>query len=460
MKEKVIGAAQWLAAAVLILLGVAGFAGGENLMALWCVAGVLLVPPVWKPLLLFVQNRWILLAVCAVLLGAGVHGMNKRLELSNPPESGTALAQQVEELNGREGKLLQWLDEQIYVECQVPEQEELDRWKNFSAEKFDAVWKIALNPCVTEWDMASLSSRTKQLGVASEIYARIRGEENLPENVRTAIADIQMCWEEASQLEQQYPFDIRSAAESMMTQTLYITQRLDETYDENLLGALQKELNSYVPEEDSFWVAYDAQYIGGTAYPGETLWILYADQRDYFPQAGAHNLSCVNTGKTIQIERNGGFVSEVPVYQIIENGEQFQLDAQLYGTDRDWIALSVNELVWYLEQQNYPELPTAEQVPDQGIGGIYRDGAVEIVVSPYMGTQYLFGEISIRDLQTGAEILPAQGYTRLTDGIYLAQAPGADYRFGIREENGQIRLHYYVNEEYAGAVPFAEAIGY
>lgn len=118
------------------------------------------------------------------------------------------------------------------------------------------------------------------------------------------------------ELRNKYPFD---ADNELAVGIFYISQRLEKGYSDNLLGKLQKEVESYKPVVSSDWIAYDLL---------DNCCIIHADYANPFENEGNYNLYYVETGDTMSLTDAKGFTQAVPIYFLIPDETQGKKELQ------------------------------------------------------------------------------------------------------------------------------------
>lgn len=103
----------------------------------------------------------------------------------------------------------------------------------------------------------------------------------------------------------------------------YILKRLETRYDDNFLGELQEVLDDVTADNSSNWLATNVEYFYGEPTSGDDKYVIYSTTLNPFSESGAYTISCVNTGKTMEIIDGKGFVKDVPVYRLIQSDGKY-----------------------------------------------------------------------------------------------------------------------------------------
>ena len=154
-------------------------------------------------------------------------------------------------------------------------------------------------------------------------------------------------YKELDKLKSKYPFPI-SKANSCVWQEFYISQRLETSYSDNILGAIQKEIDSYNRDNTSDWVAYNVEYlplIGATR--GDDVTIIHSSELNPFSQSGTYNLLCYIGNETTSLTDSQGFVFDAPVVYMVSN------DSQLYEDYNNYTMLINSISVLKTEMENW-----------------------------------------------------------------------------------------------------------
>lgn len=120
-----------------------------------------------------------------------------------------------------------------------------------------------------------------------------------------------------------YTFDFYNCVGDIRCQNLYVSYRIESTYDDNLLGMIQKEIESYT-ENGSYWCAYNAiydQWLG--TLPGDDISILYSANENPFSAAGVYEIYSYADGTTLTMVDSKGFQKEVPILHLIDANDYF-----------------------------------------------------------------------------------------------------------------------------------------
>ncbi|MBM6725288.1 hypothetical protein H6C13_19825 [Pseudoflavonifractor phocaeensis] len=231
-----------------------------------------------------------------------------------------------------------------------------------------------------------------------------------------------------------------------------MTQRLEKAYSDNILGALQKEFDSYQAQSTSDWVAYDVEYVMGTAYPGDSLYVLHADNLNPFSQSDAYELYYIDTGETTELVNSKGFTSTVPVYQLVENTDAIIADQQAYSTNWSQCFVNLEKMKRLLGADGYADLQAdAEQITGDISGAYYEEGAASGI----------YIDLSAADFSDPAS---AGSFHYLADGdgfdgaalyevaanIYCTRTIENDtYIFGFSKQGSEVVMDFYSAGEHS-----------
>lgn len=227
-------------------------------------------------------------------------------------------------------ELAEWLEEKLSQSESVTDKER-KKWKKVKEEEFLTVWKEVVLQEVNSYedDYAGVVSCVEQ---AEMIYGEFYSSDGKQiSDIKQDVADLSEILDENKKIKIKYGSDIEKISLNYKIENFYISQRLEQSYSDNILGKLQKEYDSYQPEDSSDWVAYDVEYdVWNTPTAGDTFRILHADSVNPFTQKGVYEVAYYDTGNTTQISSSGGFVQEVPICQLIENMDEFENDINQY----------------------------------------------------------------------------------------------------------------------------------
>lgn len=337
-------------------------------------------------------------------------------------------------------ELKEWLEEKLVQNESVTDKER-KKWKKVKEEEFLPIWKeIVLE------DIESLGNDYDRIvyhmSQAQEVYGALYGlEGNQISSIKQIVDDLSALLDENKRLRSKYSADLEKMNANYQVASFYITQRLEQSYSDNILGRLQKEVDSYQPQNASDWVAYDVEYIWeDTPTAGDTFRIIHADSLNPFPQQGAYEIAYYDTGSTTQISNSRGFVQEVPVYQMIENTTEFENDVSecLYmnGLCMDNYHLLKQILSGeVLSEQDVTQLPAAETDADGGrfFVGKWADA----------NSEWLYMEITCKDgehyqIEISDRMSSSEFVTWSFTGVYDARIDGLVYNGGKRRDLYQL----------------------
>lgn len=116
-----------------------------------------------------------------------------------------------------------------------------------------------------------------------------------------------------------YPYNMEKAFENCSSMDVYISSRLEQGYEDNLLGNVQKEIDSYKTPRYSKWVAHNIEYdVFLGEYPGDEIYILYSSDVDHFSATGIYNIVYFDNGDTNMTKDDRGFRKELPLFYLID----------------------------------------------------------------------------------------------------------------------------------------------
>lgn len=218
------------------------------------------------------------------------------------------------------------------------------KWSKILEDEFLAVWKDAaaahIESAEAKVGVSGATEDMKQFKVISfrledaiDVYQEIYEDSSAIKELQNYKNQLDQKVSENEKLQEQYAFDMMASAP--FSSMFYVTQRLDKAYSDNILGSIQKEIDSYRTQSTSDWVVYNVEYALGTTYPGDSCYVIHADSLNPFSQTGAYEISCVDTGETTDLIDEKGFTSTVPVYQMVESTDSVIADQQTYLENRD-----------------------------------------------------------------------------------------------------------------------------
>lgn len=368
---------RWIIGGLLILAGFLELFQSIAAGILWGLAGTVILPPVTKMIPEFKHRKAALLMGCMCLIISGTifipagestgqtaqnaakgesteqtaqnaakgqsistdstkKKSDKKDEKKTANTPKTEMAEKSKDTFDKE-ELFTWLAETLYGTSSSSEEVEIEKkekkkWSQVPEKEFLQVWKEVvleqLDVSVEDYDIV-----VRDMERAVRLYELVWDSADSVHAIQQSTKELSDKLAANGTLEDKYSFELKSAYQSYNTGNFYITQRLEQSYSENIVGKLEKEIDSYKQEDTSDWIAYDVQYILGTPIAGDNYWVIHADSKNPFSESGAYELTYFDTGKTVPIGSGGGFVKEVPVYQLIENGSQFVEDAQAYAAN-------------------------------------------------------------------------------------------------------------------------------
>ncbi len=361
---------RWILGIFIVLLGVASFFDSILGSALWTLSGILVIPSVSEKISFFKDRKMPLVVCCLGLIFIGSFFMpetgtdsgdstvNAQEDAENAVENTeTNVQDTVPEVKPEEpkesdtsgdnpdtqstafetDKLAAWIKEKIEGTDPSISRKERKEWKDIAEADFTPVWKSvlasAIDDCCSIW--VNLEGAEKILSNSIALYVDMYGNDANVSDISNLSNELNSYLESNKNLNEKYSFDLGSSYSSYTQDEFYITQRLEKGYSDNILGILQKEADSYKPETASDWVAYNVDYVLGTATPGDTCSVVHSDNLNPFPESGAYNITYVDTGTTMDLTNTKGFTQTVPVYQMIEDVATLEADGIKYNKNNN-----------------------------------------------------------------------------------------------------------------------------
>ncbi|MDE7478991.1 MAG: hypothetical protein K2M91_13790 [Lachnospiraceae bacterium] len=263
-------------------------------------------------------------------------------EKEDQPVSNTTPKEDAEEKID-EKELAGWIEDKLSQRESVTDKER-KKWEKVKEETFLPLWQDTVLKEVESYG-DNYDSMIEYMERAETLYEELYGSgENQISSIKQVVKDLSDMLDENKNLKWKYGDDLETINLNCQFAEFYITQRLEQNYSDNILGRLQKEYDSYQTQYTSDWVAYDVEYIWDTPTAGDTFRIIHADSQNPFTQQGVYEVAYYDTGSTTKISNSGGFVQEVPVYQLIENVTELQADIDEYFTNLGLCADRYNAL--------------------------------------------------------------------------------------------------------------------
>lgn len=205
--------------------------------------------------------------------------------------------------------------------------------------------------------------------------------------------DLTATYRAKKELKEKYPYSLEGAAQNYKYADVYITNRFNMGYDDNIIGKIQKEVDSYIASEDSYWSAFNVVsdfFLGQIR--GDEKYVVYSQELNPFTESGVHTIAYYTDGTTLTLENAGGFQTEAPVLYLI-NELQIKED---YGKYLEYENKSY-EILKELGQLNGVEVPMEETSSDIA----YEDSTDEESVvegSEFQTTAQTSGMVTVNDI--------------------------------------------------------------
>lgn len=395
MKKKLVQTIRWGGGVFIVLLGLASLSLSVGTSLLWIATGLLVLPPITRRIPPFSGRKVIIPVGCVCLFFTGaLLGPETEPELqrsggeaaaqasavgqtdqtadskSTVPVSDAIQSSKIAEADAekpddargqkaeadrgeektdfdREG-LFQWISEKLSDSGgSETTEKEIRKWKDIDEKDFLAVWKRAVLEQIQE-EQDDYNQVIRNMDRAERLYASVYGSGRLPGSISENIKTLSDKVQENEKLAKKYSFDLPSAYQNYGRDTFYITQRLEQSYSDNVAGKVQKELDSYQVEATADWLAYDVEYILDSPAPGENCRVLRVESDNPFPRADAYEVVYYDTGEIMELTNSRGFVNKVPVFRMIDNAAEFEEDAAAYAGNQEKCSAICWELMYEL----------------------------------------------------------------------------------------------------------------
>lgn len=476
--KKVGSIVRWIIG-IFVILGGLGFITGSAVSGILLILmGLVILPPITKRIPQFKGRKPVLVVGCIVLFFAGIltapdtqstgiaqgtTNSDSSIQTDFPQASPTNTPAALDDQTADE--LRTWISESISSTGTVTAKDkDIKKWAKISENECYPVWEsVVLSELRSNEDLIGFHSGAADVSVFISIANYLNGAISLYESlysnstvigdIRELASDFDQAATASRELERKYPFDLSSAAP--YSGTFYVTQRLDKAYSDNILGALQKEFDSYQAQSTSDWVAYDVEYVMGTAFPGDSLYVLHADNLNPFSQSDAYELYYIDTGETTELVNSRGFTSTVPVYQLVENTDAIIADQQAYSTNWSQCFVNLEKMKRLLGADGYADLQAdAEQITGDISGAYYEEGAASGI----------YIDLSASDFSDPAS---AGSFHYLADGdgfggaalyevaanIYCARTiENETYIFGFSKQGSEVVMDLYSAGEHSSMI--------
>ena len=137
-------------------------------------------------------------------------------------------------------------------------------------------------------------------------------------------------------------------------------------------------------KEESYWVAYNIEYIMGSAFPGDNEYVIMCDYMNPFSEAGSYYINYVETGETLNLVDSKGFQSETPVLYLVTDTSHIQEDWEDY-TNNEMQLISLQEELCQLlkpDSDNEEENDTNHEPEQAGEETYASDENFELAENP------------------------------------------------------------------------------
>ena len=350
--KKIGNIVRWIIGILIIVIGLALSTESAIAGILWALVGLINLPPITKKIPQFKGRTPVLVVGCIVLIFVGIASFGTteqssqlsqgQQNISDTPSTPSPVTTESDSLDTETaGELRQWINNSIStVNGHISASNSaIKKWSKIPEQDFLPIWESVVLDHLRSTEQ--FSSMVTYLKSAASLYTSLYNDNAKIAWIKQLTNDLSESDTANKELLKKYPFDLLT--ESPVHGTFYITQRLETSYSDNILGALQKEFDSYQAKSTSDWVAYDVEYSFGTASRGDTFRIIHADSLNPFTQSGAYEVYYVDTGTTTETVDMQGFRNTVPVYQLIENLDEAHYDLEEYQKNR-------NQCLTYLEE--------------------------------------------------------------------------------------------------------------
>lgn len=479
MMKKVGNIIRWIIGIFIILIGLIFSLISVTIGILWALVGLIILPPISRKIPQFKGRKPVLIVGCIVFIIAGGMAMpesesptqhSQSAQIQNTPntppedtssqdvspqdtstpepantEADTLDAKTVEEIK-------KWINNSVSVNTGnvSASKSDIKKWSKISEQNFLPVWKNSV--LVHLQSLKQYSSMASYLKGATSLYESLYGDSTETAAIKQLADNLSESDTANKELLKKYPFDLLSEYPSHGT--FYITQRLETSYSDNILGALQKEFDSYQAKSTSDWVAYDVEYSFGTALRGDTYRIIHADSLNPFTQSGAYEVYYVDTGATTETVDMQGFRNTVPVYQLIENPDELNVDLEEYQRNWAHCLTYLEELKYALDAEEYANLQAdTEKIPDDISGAYYFDAGnsdADIYIQIEPGPLDTFSSGYFSYLMEGSYEYGGTMLAEIAPNIYCFLTDEDIYVFGFSKHDQEFIADIYFNGEHQG----------
>ena len=222
-----------------------------------------------------------------------------------------------------------------------------DALKEIAAADKQLVWEYLAGKILEEVNDGSSDLLIKlEINKCNELYKDVFSESRQELDRCAELAEqLDQLTEQQEKIDEKYPFSISQAVTNIQHDRLYVTQRLETTYSDNILGKIQKEIESYMSENDSDWVAYNVVSNMGIEMPGEICYVLHSTQLNPFSYSDSYELTFYYSSETLTLQRSGGFEFEAPILYLIDDETQLYEDYESYQNAVTQHDELINEII-------------------------------------------------------------------------------------------------------------------
>lgn len=219
------------------------------------------------------------------------------------------------------------------------EEKTISQLKQLKEKKFRNAWEEVLYTEVFEgydWN-DSVSGKMTNL---CNLYKEVCGNTDDIDSLISKQQELDTYEQQIDEVNQNYSFDIHGV--EMQSNSFYVTQRLEQGYEDNILGMIQKEIDSYIEEDSSNWVAYN---VGEFNLPGDERYIIHSDELDPFSEAGVYDITYIDLGETLSVTDVNGFTAEEPVFLMLSNPVDLSYDLRVLYNSEDEQNRIMDEII-------------------------------------------------------------------------------------------------------------------
>jgi len=488
-------AVQWILGLLNIFLGILmGSTGDELSGLLFVLAGIILIPPVTGRIPRFRFRKTLLVVASVILFVTGAAFLSD----ADVSETSVSVTDEVKEAEKKENtdnssenndnnsdnkatKQKKVKKEQKNTEVKKPAKVEsnvkipdkkklagfmkkaitdegieysdsdIKKWREYPEETFLPVFKEIVSENIAA--KPDIEDAFFYIDHAKSLYMEIYTDSTLISDITKMLYDIKNSREAIRTTEKKYDgTDLEAAYSTNNTRNFYVAQRLEKEYSDSIIGDIEKRYDGYT-QKGSYWVAYDVDNSFGTPIPSGNRYVLYSENLNEFSKTGSYSISYYDTGNTVEVKDSGGFVSSVPVYQMIKDKEALISDFQIYNENKSEIDSLYQRLIYNFEKDKYSSVKCDGTAIDPGnVSGQYisKDGT-RYEISMYSARESeCYGIVEIYSNNSSQ-------YTRYRlyeDGTNRFLAAGTDSRFviGFSANGEKITMHIYEHGKFKESI--------